>query len=122
MAVEDEVDDEEYESLPSIAAVLETYNGSPLNEEQIQAYITGSFITAKSLKKNIKQQYSVFNDPRLGRILDASIGSNDNSHIKREMVHSIVESINGKINELSVVDNHGNVEANHQDPVPAPEE
>lgn len=122
LAVEDEVDDEEYESLPSIASVLETYNGNPLNEEQIQAFITGSFITAKSLKKNIKQQYSVFNDLRLGRILDASIGSSDNSHIKREMVHSIVESISGKINELSVVDNHGNAEANHQDPVHAPEE
>lgn len=122
LAVEDEVDDEEYESLPSIASVLETYNGNPLNEEQIQAFITGSFITAKSLKKNIKQQYSVFNDLRLGRILDASIGSSDNSHIKREMVHSIVESISGKINELSVVDNHGNAEANHQAPVHAPEE
>ena len=115
---DDAIEDVEDEDLN---AVLARYHEHPLNEEEMLQFVTGEFVLVRKFKDKTKAQYPVFNNPRFTRILNESLPQNANAHVNRDNVHKIYETLEQKIAELIQEVEHGNIEADHQNPVPVAE-
>lgn len=118
-----DIDKEEDEGieLPALQDILAEYQANPLQEQQLRDLIKNNYAMAETIRKNLPKKIAVFKDPRFAEILNEGLTQIGENKIKQEHVHAIYEYINQKITDLIPAPD-GNLEANNQNPLPAPEE
>ncbi len=107
--------------LPALQDVLAEYQANPLQEQHLRDLIKHNYAMVDTIRKNLPKKVAAFKDPRFAEILNEGLTQIGENKIKQEHVHAIYEYINHKITYLIPAPD-GNLEANNQDPLPAPEE
>lgn len=118
-----DIDKEEDEGieLPALQDILAEYQANPLQEQHLRDLIKHNYAMVDTIRKNLPKKVAAFRDPRFAEILNEGLTHVGENKIKQEHVHAIYEYINQKITDLIPAPD-GNLEANNQNPLPAPEE